>query len=157
MRYTTVVNRMYTDLSSFDIITTKSIKEFQELLKIFYESENLTNFHVNIVIDFDHFEKETNDFRAFTDLIIFSFEKYKERNKTKKFKKVVLHPWIQFYKPHQNPFIGFKKIFFDCYDINRNKDVDKCISIQGISKLRRVEMIHTRQTEMKMREGNLYV
>ena len=86
-------NRMLTYLFSFDIVSPGGLLDFERMLKIFYSSKSLTNFHVTICIDLTHFEIDTNRFRMFTDLIDRYFQDYMKDNPTK-YKKVILHPWI---------------------------------------------------------------
>lgn len=147
-------NRMYVDLLSFDFLS--SMSRFNKILEIFYSSKNLTNLHVTICIDLTHFEIDTNRFRVFTDLIDRYFQDYIKDNPTK-YKKVILHPWIQFYRPNQNPFISFRKIFFRPGSKNRKEC--KYILIQGESKLRRVHKMLQENTIMLLIEGRkeLYV
>lgn len=145
VNYWVEVNRMYADVFSFDIINLQSTREFENALKTFYTSKNLTNFHVTICIDLMHFEKEANKFRYFTDMITKYYSEYKKTNPTKR-KKVILHPWIQYYRPNQNPFIKFSKIFLQPGPRPR-REFDY-IFIQGESKFKRVQRIITGSTEM---------
>lgn len=138
-------NRMIIQLISIDFEILPRMQEFDKLLKEFYDSKNMTNLHIFICVDLGYFEFNTYRFRAFTERIDRQFREYIKTNPTK-FKKVILHPWIQVYRPNQNPFISFRKLFFKAGTKMRKEC--KHILIQGESKSRRVHYIKTGRTEM---------
>lgn len=138
-------NRTIIQLLSNDFDCPPRMQQFEELLKEFYNSKNMTNLHICICVDLGHFEFNTHLYRQFTNGIDEQFREYMKTN-PKKYKKVILHPWIQVYRPNQNPFIGFRKLFFKAG--TKMRKGCKHILIQGESKINRVHYIESGRTEM---------
>lgn len=138
-------NRMIIQLICSDFGCQPIMQRFDEVLKEFYSSKNMTNLHIFICIDLGYFEFKTHEFRQFTGRIDKQFKEYMKTN-PKKYKKVILHPWIQYYRPNQNPFIGFRKLFFKA-GTNMRKEC-KHILIQGERKSRRVDYIKSGRIKM---------